>query len=551
MSGGGPAAAAGEDVVRILFLGANPSGTTRLALDREVRAITQRLRASPHGHRFVLAQEWAVRVSDLQAALLRHQPHVLHFSGHGLRAATDDAPTTEGHRNVLVPGGVPEGGAIVVEDDRGKAAPIDAEALEALLGIVGSVRCVVLNACHSATQSAALRRQVPCVVGMDDTIQDTSAIAFAWAFYQGLGYGKTVRGAFDLGRNEIALEKLPGKDIPTLSADEELHLVEPPRPPPPPHRWPLVAGAVAIAALGGGLAYWLATRPAVGPSSADARPAAADARAIADAAVVPPTPPPGMVWIPAAQVTLGTPEAELADLRARCTELAGAETCAALERAAYWSGEPVRTVDVPGFFLDATEVTLGDFAAWIERRGPSVAAPLLLIDGVAVARTGPVRLSGGRVRVQPGLAGRAAVEVTWDGARAYCDDRVVTLAAGDQRHAALPTPDQWERAARGRGTRFPWGDTPPTCTDAILAAGGTCPGAAEMKAPRSAPGDRTPEGVFDLAGNVAEWVADDEATAHEVRGGSYGTPWLFARGASRRYARTEQSDVGFRCAVSP
>ena len=87
------------------------------------------------------------------------------------------------------------------------------------------------------------------------------------------------------------------------------------------------------------------------------------------------------------------------------------------------------------------------------------------------------------------------------------------------------------------------------------------------------PDCHTPEGVFDLAGNVAEWVRDywdqddegfghkgdpetnplgpDNGAFHVVKGGSYrdGMPWL--RGASRTTLTSPYAtDVGFRCVVA-
>jgi hypothetical protein len=38
--------------------------------------------------RFELEQHWAVRFSDVAEALLRHTPHIVHFSGHGTQAGT-------------------------------------------------------------------------------------------------------------------------------------------------------------------------------------------------------------------------------------------------------------------------------------------------------------------------------------------------------------------------------------------------------------------------------------------------------------------------------
>ncbi len=40
--------------------------------------------------------------------------------------------------------------------------------------------------------------EIDCAVGMSDEIDDDAAIAFAAAFYEVLGYGRSVQAAFDL-----------------------------------------------------------------------------------------------------------------------------------------------------------------------------------------------------------------------------------------------------------------------------------------------------------------------------------------------------------------
>src|SRR4051794_2973475 len=92
-------------MIRILFLAANPKDTIALRLGEEVREIKERLRLADLRDEFVLEQEHAVRVTDLQAHLLHHRPHVVHFSGHGSRT-----------------------GRIILEDatGRGDEAPADA-----------------------------------------------------------------------------------------------------------------------------------------------------------------------------------------------------------------------------------------------------------------------------------------------------------------------------------------------------------------------------------------------------------------------------------------
>ncbi|MDI3287808.1 pentapeptide repeat-containing protein [Polyangium sp. 15x6] len=204
--------------IRILFLGANPSDTTRLALGREVREITDRLHGTPEGERFEIVQAWAVRVSDLQAALLRHRPQIVHFSGHGRGDRSSSSPDSIVVSREMLPADEPRAedldGEILVEDDAGRAKPIPASALANLFGIVGGVRCVVLNACHSAAQAEAIRQHVDAVVGMRRSIKDAAAISFAWAFYQGLGFGVSLSQAFELGKNQIELSGFGDGEVP-------------------------------------------------------------------------------------------------------------------------------------------------------------------------------------------------------------------------------------------------------------------------------------------------------------------------------------------------
>ena len=82
----------------------------------------------------------------------------------------------------------------------------------------GNIKCVVLNACYTELQASAIAEEVDCVIGMSNSIKDDSAINFAAAFYQGLGYGKDINKAFNLGCTQIDLEQLNEYDIPKLIA---------------------------------------------------------------------------------------------------------------------------------------------------------------------------------------------------------------------------------------------------------------------------------------------------------------------------------------------
>jgi hypothetical protein len=86
-----------------------------------------------------------------------------------------------------------------------------------LLGILGgNVRCVILNACFSATQATAIAERIECVIGMSQAIGDESAIRFASSFSKALGYGESIAVAFQLGCNAIELSGFKEEDKPKL-----------------------------------------------------------------------------------------------------------------------------------------------------------------------------------------------------------------------------------------------------------------------------------------------------------------------------------------------
>lgn len=181
-------------IIKILFLASNPTDTPPLRLDEEIRSIDQALRQSKFRDRFDLQQCWAVRVTDIQGHLLRCNPHIVHFSGHG------------GAFN-----------GIVLEDDSGKSRPVTTHALSKLFSILkDNIRCVVLNACYSKKQARAISKHIDCVIGMSNSIGDSAAISFAAAFYQALGYGRDIKTAFDLGCTQIDLSNLSEQDAPKL-----------------------------------------------------------------------------------------------------------------------------------------------------------------------------------------------------------------------------------------------------------------------------------------------------------------------------------------------
>jgi formylglycine-generating enzyme required for sulfatase activity len=165
----------------------------------------------------------------------------------------------------------------------------------------------------------------------------------------------------------------------------------------------------------------------------------------------------------------------------------------------------------------------------------------------------------------PDIINRIPVtSVTWYGANAYC------RAIGRR----LPTEAEWERAARGsQAFVYPWGNTFDTTranTNRPIAEDITLEGAEIVD---SYPSGVSEYGVFNLAGNVAEWVNDwysdiwysqqaAQATVLNpvgppagvdkvVRGGSWDAVPFFSRSVHRqnRTPNDQTPWIGFRCAA--
>jgi len=174
---------------KILFLAANPVDTAPIRIDEEIRAIDEKIQLAEFRELFDVSYHLAVRVGDLQPLLMRHNPNIVHFSGHG-------AKTHE----------------ILLESPTGKGRRVPVAAIGGLFAILNAgLQCVVLNACYTNRQAVEIAKHVPCVIGVSKQLGDKAAVAFAASFYLALGFGKSIKVAFDLGRNQIAME-FPGQE---------------------------------------------------------------------------------------------------------------------------------------------------------------------------------------------------------------------------------------------------------------------------------------------------------------------------------------------------
>ena len=237
---------------------------------------------------------------------------------------------------------------------------------------------------------------------------------------------------------------------------------------------------------------------------------------------------------------------------------------------------PSHKAEVGAFCLDAHEVTVAQFRACSDEGECKRAyrdSHWAQSEGRAEAEAFPSLCNDTR----EGVDDHPVNCVTWAQADAYCR----------WKGARLPTELEWERAARGGDGRvYPWGDDAPA-PERLNACGSEClawfrrskvgldasmfpasDGFVETSAVGSFADGRSPDGIDDLAGNVAEWTADAFAPYPGAPDDGLAAPAgaKVARGASFHSAQAVQAepafrralpgdyhphDVGFRCAADP
>lgn len=202
---------------------------------------------------------------------------------------------------------------------------------------------------------------------------------------------------------------------------------------------------------------------------------------------------------------------------------------------------PRREIYLDAFYLDRYEVTVGRFGKFRQSQG------------------GNQKTGAGPQGDWKKFADFPIVNVHWHDADQYC------RWAGRR----LPTEAEWERAARdGDERKYPWGDAEPTPAHARF----LIPSEKEVYPDGVSPVGKhqagaTPRGVHDLAGNVAEWVADwyapgfsrtqtrnpkgpESGTGKVIRGGGWMDPAARLTTTKRMYRTPDEGaeDIGFRCA---
>lgn len=184
----------------VLFFATNPKGTSQLRLDEEARSIQEMIRKSEHRDSILFETRWAVRPLDILQAINEINPDVIHFSGHGS-----------------------ENGELVLENTDGSAKLVTKEAItQTIMSASDKIHLIFFNACFSYEQACEVVSYVDAAIGMTDSISDKAASAFAAQFYSSLGFGHSVKKAFEQAKGVMMLESPTEANIPRLYNKDDI-----------------------------------------------------------------------------------------------------------------------------------------------------------------------------------------------------------------------------------------------------------------------------------------------------------------------------------------
>jgi formylglycine-generating enzyme required for sulfatase activity/regulator of sirC expression with transglutaminase-like and TPR domain len=215
--------------------------------------------------------------------------------------------------------------------------------------------------------------------------------------------------------------------------------------------------------------------------------------------------------------------------------------------------KPEHEVFVDSFFMDRYEVSAQEYAKFLNTADN--------VKGYYLDNKYGTLFFNGRFQPRPGLGSLPINNVNWKGAAAYCQ----------WKKKRLPTEAEWEKAARGTDKHiFPWGDTRPTPERARYFQKWTDAEKHKVMVSVDAlPEGKSPFGLYNMAGNVKEWVDDwydreyyAESSEYTNPRGPIGGEFKALRGGSWRdlggfiYSSfrnnsspgTRMDDYGFRCA---
>jgi len=507
-----------EMPIKILVMIASPEGFPALNVDDEWNKLENAFEALIQRGLVKLERLQRPTLGELQKALRRDHFHIFHFIGHGKFVV---------HR---------QDGVLLMEDElTGRGRPVSGQYLGVLLHDHQWLRMVVLNSCEGARTSqsdpyagvaqALVQQGIPAVIAMQFPIFEDSAIEFAHEFYGAIADGLPVDTSISEARKAIFTTgnetewatpvlfmnspdgrifnlKSVQKTLP-LDMDEEVEpefgiggpvSVEGRKT--TPRKRPrkklaeflnLLPLGLALVSLVVALGLWInraSSSPEI-PAIESMAPSSAIPTNTIPANTATSTPFP-TVTVTSTPMPTTTPYPNaVRDSKNVEMVLIPAGNFAMGSDVGEADEKPAHSVYLDAYYIDKYEITNEQYELCVQ----------LNVCRRPFDYSSYQRLS---YFGQPLFANYPVINVTFEMARTYCED---------WRGARLPTEAEWEKAARGAdSSTFPWGEEI-NCQYANY-RDKTCQRVRDTSPVTSFAGGVSDYGVYNMSGNVWEWVKD-------------------------------------------
>jgi hypothetical protein len=180
-----------NEIIKILIL---KIPAKDLDLDKELYEIKNAIKQSKNRKLLNYKTEIVYSTDDIRREIADEKPQIVHFCGHGL-----------------------QDGTLKLDNSNSGVSP---EVLKSIFqGREDTIKCVLLNACHSEKATLAITQHINYAIGMNNEIIDNVAIEFAKGFYDGLGYNNDNNAylmAFNEGIRAIISKNISQKSVPVL-----------------------------------------------------------------------------------------------------------------------------------------------------------------------------------------------------------------------------------------------------------------------------------------------------------------------------------------------
>ena len=536
-------------------------------------------------------------ISALQQHLRRGNYHIFHFIGHGSFLLQK------------------QDGILLLSDEIGsRGRPVSGQYLGTILHDHRSLRLVVLNACegactspedpHAGIAQTLLRQGIPAVIAMQSEIFENAAITFAREFYGAIADGYPVDAAvsearkaiyasgndtewgtpvlfmyspngkvFDLDRPQILKTEInrfsnePVIEKPEKKGSLRMFSSRLPKKPPGFSRMWFVGSflTLIIIFLAG---YWFqftlphplppTTTLTYEPSQPETRTPTSLPSATNTAFIVPPAEETITVNYSPKNTNTVTPSltpsstpipSEIEDTKGVQMVLIQAGEFIMGNDSGKSDEKPAHTVYLDSYYIDKYEVTNAHYKACEQK-------------GNCIAPKDPGSFQRKNYYNDPKYSDYPVIHVDWGMAQTYCE----------WRGARLPTEAEWEKAARGMDERiYPWGNEA-DCRNANF-RDVRCVRLSDTVAVFDFKTGQSFYGVFNMAGNVWEWVQDwysnsyyreyvdfttntppegpPDGVFRVIRGGGFSDDWgsLYLSNREGRDPTSPAGHIGFRCVL--